>query len=192
VSRRDDRGDASLELLLEDTPPAAAGVPRREPTEGRALQRGGLFALGAVALAAGAWLARPRPAVPPGAAPEPAEAAAEGGLRWPGAPEPARLAIDFDHHLRSGTLEVWVDDELVLEEPIEGRVTQKVLSFRLRKGSVQETLEVAPGTHEVRVQVSWDGRRRSARVTGVFKAGVTRRLDVSVARLTRELALDWR
>lgn len=85
-----------------------------------------------------------------------------------------------------------MDDEPVLEHPIEGRVTQKVLSFRLRKGSVQETLEIAPGPHEVRVQVSWDGRRRNARITGQFKPGVTRRLDVNVDRLTRELTLDWR
>ncbi|HVR72411.1 MAG TPA: hypothetical protein VMT87_16360, partial [Vicinamibacteria bacterium] len=145
----------------------------------------------------GAWLARPRPPAAPAGAEEPpgppaASTLGGGGLRWPGLAEPARLAIDFDHHLRSGTLEVWVDDELVLDEPIEGRVTKKVLSFRLRKGTVQETLEIVPGPHEVRVQVAWDGRRRSARINGEFKAGLTRRLDVSVARLTRELTLDWR
>jgi hypothetical protein len=126
---------------------------------------------------------------PSAADPENASAATPSVGLWPGS---AYLAVDFDHHLRSGTLEVWVDDALVLQEPIEGRVTQKVLSFRLRKGSVQETLEVSPGTHEVRVQVSWEGRRRSSRISGTFKAGVTRRLDVSVARLTRELSLDWR
>jgi serine/threonine-protein kinase len=185
--------DASLELLLEDVPPDAAARARPAASRGG---RTALLALGAAVLLAGGWLAWRRPAAAPAGAGEPGEtvaaAEADGGLRWPGLGEPARLAIDFDHHLRSGLLEVWVDDELVLEEPIEARVAQKVLSFRLRKGSVQQTLDVAPGPHEVRVQVSWDGRRRSARITGAFKAGVTRRLDVSVARLTRELTLDWR
>ena len=181
-------GDASLELLLEDAPPPAWVHPPGALLGGRALS----VALGAAVLVTGGWLAWPRPAAPPAGAGVPRAAAADAGLGGPGLAAPARLAIDFDHHLRSGTLEVWVDDERVLEEPIEGRVAQKVLSFRLRKGSVQETLDVAPGPHEVRVQVSWDGRRRSARITGRFEAGVTRRLDVSVARLTRELTLHWR
>jgi serine/threonine-protein kinase len=175
------------ELELEEEHPApalpAGGSPRRLAPGRRAV-----LALGLGALALGVWLARPRVA-PSAADPENASAATPSVGLWPGS---AYLAVDFDHHLRSGTLEVWVDDALVLQEPIEGRVTQKVLSFRLRKGSVQETLEVSPGTHEVRVQVSWEGRRRSSRISGTFKAGVTRRLDVSVARLTRELSLDWR
>jgi serine/threonine-protein kinase len=202
VSRRVE-AEAPLELLLEDMPPAPPAVTAdrvRQPPGSSPGSRSGLLMVGAAVLAAGGWLAWPRSRTAPGTpAAHPQQAAAAsaasetpGGLRWPGVADQAWLAIDFDHHLRSGTLEVWVDDELVLEEPIEGRVAQKVLSFRLRKGSVEETLDVAPGPHEVRVQVSWDGRRRSARITGHFKAGVTRRLDVSVARLTRELSLDWR
>lgn len=35
------------------------------------------------------------------------------------------------------------------------------------------------------------GRGRSAHISGAFKAGATRRLDVSVSRLTREPALEW-
>jgi hypothetical protein len=192
--------EESLALVLEEDRPGTAtrrsvrvGAPAAYSWRGRSA----LLALGAALLMTGVWLARQRPAPPP---PDPAaggqaRAASDTGgrlLRWPGAEEPARLAVAFDHHLKSGTLEVWVDDALVLEEAIEGRVTQKLLSFRLRKGSVQETLEVAPGPHAIAVQVSWDGRRRSARISGVFKAGATRRLEISVARLTRDLTLDWR
>jgi hypothetical protein len=187
VSRRTDAASQTpLDLLLQDDRPAS---PIR--------RRGALVGAGAAVLVLGAWLARPRPAASPegpagGARAGTASEESASVLRWPGTEEPARLAIDFDHHLKSGTLEVWVDDMLVLEETIEGRVTQRVLSFRLRKGSVQQTLDVTPGPHEVRVQVSWDGRRRSARVSGMFTSGATRRLEISVARLTRELALDWR
>ena len=158
-------------VTLRSPPAPAAPASRR---------RSALLTLGAAVLIMGGWLARPRPTASPGDA-------AVGG-----AEEPARLAIEFDHHLKTGALEVWVDDQLVLEEAIEGRVTQRVLSFRLRKGSVQETLEVAPGPHEIAVHVSWDGRRRSSRIAGVFKPGATRRLEISVARLTRDLTLDWR
>jgi tRNA A-37 threonylcarbamoyl transferase component Bud32 len=183
-----------LELVPDDQPPAAA-PPRATPPATSLPSRRALMALGAAVLAAGAWLARPRSTPPV----DPAQASADapvasprGGVLWRGLSDPAYLAVDFDHHLRSGTLEVWVDDEPVLEEPIEGRVKHKVLSFRLRKGSLQQTLEVAPGVHEVRVQVSWEGRRRSARISGPFHAGATRRLEVSVSRLTRDLTLEWR
>jgi hypothetical protein len=187
------REEDAFELRPEDELPpapssAAASAPAAWP-RALASSRGALFALGLAVLVLGAWLARPH--APP--AGDPGEASADAGASSGGLfSGPAYLAVDFDHHLRSGKLEVWVDDDLVLDEPIEGRVTQKVLSFRLRKGSVQETLEVSPGAHEVRVQVSWEGRRRSSRISGQFKAGITRRLDVTVARLTRELSLDWR
>jgi hypothetical protein len=164
-------GTATLRSAPAPPAPAPLAASRR---------RSALVTLGAAVLIMGGWLARPRPTASPA---DPAAA---------GAGEPARLAIDFEHHLKSGALEVWVDDQLVLEEAIEGRVTQKVLSFRLRKGSVQETLEVAPGPHDIAVHVTWDGRRRSSRIAGVFKPGATRRLEISVARLTRDLTLDWR
>jgi len=191
-------GEAPRERVLEEDRPGTATVRSAPaPAAPASRRRPALVTLGAAALIMGAWLARPRPTASPAdpAAEPQTRAASEAGgglLRWPGSGEPARLAIEFDHHLKSGTLEVWVDDQLVLEEAIEGRVTRKVLSFRLRKGSVQETLEVAPGPHEIAVQVSWDAHRRSSRIAGVFKPGATRRLEISVARLTRDLTLDWR
>jgi serine/threonine-protein kinase len=195
--RTDDVGLESLELVPEDAPPAP--VPARAlaaaPAPATRRPRAWL-ALAVVVLAAGVWLARPRSAPPPD---DPTRASADtpaaperGGGLWRAIAGPAYLAVDFDHHLRSGTLMVWVDDELVLQEPIQGRVKHKVLSFRLRKGSVQQTLDVSPGSHEVRVQIDWDGRRRTARISGQFEAGATRRLDISVARLTRDLTLEWR
>ena len=75
------------------------------------------------------------PVEPARAAPRPAPAPAAGG----------RLAIDFEHHLKSGRLRVWVDGDLVLEEELDARVTKKILSFSVRKGMVDETLEVRPG-----------------------------------------------
>jgi hypothetical protein len=106
--------------------------------------------------------------------------------------ESGRLAIDFDHHLKSGILRVWVDEELVLDDRLDAQVEKKVVLFKVRKGSYKEVLEVPPGTHRVRVQVQWDDNERSESIEGAFTAGRTRRLDVSVGRLRKNLSLEWR
>jgi serine/threonine-protein kinase len=106
--------------------------------------------------------------------------------------EPSRLEIDFEHPLKSGTLKVWLDDELVVEEPLESRVTRKVLALRFRKGRTEKDLEVAPGEHVVRVEVAGDGFDDARRIRGSFESGVTRRLHARVGGLfNRELSLVW-
>lgn len=107
-------------------------------------------------------------------------------------PTPALLAIDFEHHLKSGKIRVWLDKDLVLDEPLDARVTKKILAFTLRKGHVEETLEVPPGPHEVWVEVSWDDNLKTERIPGVFESGKTRTLDVSVGRIRKDLSLDWK
>ena len=106
--------------------------------------------------------------------------------------EPGHLEIDFEHPLRSGTLRVYVDDEQVLEEALSGKVTKKILSFRLRKGSTNQTLDVAPGEHVIRVDVDSTGYDASRRIRGTFKSGETRRLEATVDGLIKkELTLIW-
>jgi hypothetical protein len=109
----------------------------------------------------------------------------------PGAPAdvPGTLAIEFEHHLRHGTLEVWVDGTPVLDEAFDGRVTRKILTFEARRGLVQQQLTLAAGKHEVRVQVRWDDNVKAARISGTFKPGTTRHLDV---KLRRDLSLGWK
>ena len=105
---------------------------------------------------------------------------------------PALLAIDFDHRLKSGTLKLWLDEELALEEKLEGRVSKKILSFKLRKGSVDQLFEVVPGRHKLKVNVSWDDNSKNAWISGNFLAGEKRTLEVSQNLITRDLSLDWR
>jgi serine/threonine protein kinase len=110
----------------------------------------------------------------------------------PTAVEPGHLEIDFEHPLRSGTLRVYVDDEPVLEEALSGKVTRKILSFRLRKGSTNQVLDVAPGEHVIRVEVESSGYDDARRIRGVFKSGETRRLEATVDGLIkRDLTLLW-
>jgi hypothetical protein len=99
------------------------------------------------------------------------------------------LSIDFEHHLRRGTLQVWVDGERVLDESFDGRVTRKILMFERRKGVVQQSLALTPGTHDIRLRVRWDDNVKTARISGAFKPGAVRRLS---ARLGDALELRWR
>jgi hypothetical protein len=121
---------------------------------------------------------------------------AEKGTR--AAPPPAKahpageLAIEFEHHLKHGNLQVWVDDVRVVNDDFDGRVTRKILSFELRKGLVQQRLALAPGRHSVRVTVRWDDNTKTTRISGVFRPGASRKLDVQVSRIGGKLSLAWR
>ena len=105
---------------------------------------------------------------------------------------PGRLQINFDHPLRGGTLRVFVDDEMAFEEPITGQKRKMALLFGLHEGSSRNELEIAPGLHEVRVEVRWDENVRTERIVGNFRPGVTRRLEASLGRIRRDLDLEWK
>jgi hypothetical protein len=106
--------------------------------------------------------------------------------------EPGHLHIDFDHPLEVGTLRVWVDDELVVDQKLTSRVRTEALVFKVRRGNVMELMDVSPGNHEVRVQVKWEDNEKTERISGIFKAGVTKRLEASLGRLRKNLSLDWK
>jgi len=105
----------------------------------------------------------------------------------------AQLEVDLEHPLRSGVLKVWVDDELVVEEPLESRVTEDLFVVKLRAGRERKTVDVTPGQHEVRLEVSGDDFSASRSISGVFESGATRRLGLRVSGLLRkELSVWWR
>jgi serine/threonine protein kinase len=194
--------------------PLRSATPRWQPSSPRPFWRRRstwAFAVGAVALLAlGAALRGPSAPAPRGAG-RPSSSvvpASEPRRERPTpAPEPERtpaaqpeplpaegeglLAIDFEHHLRSGRIQVWVDEDEVLDEALDSRVARKILSLRLRKGAVQDVLPVSAGKHDVRVRVAWSDKVRTRRISGVFTDGQTRRLEVRVSRIFNELSLKW-
>jgi serine/threonine-protein kinase len=103
----------------------------------------------------------------------------------------AGMLVDFQHPLRSGRLRIWVDQQLMLDENLAGRV-KKLLAIKVRQGSVQEQVPLAPGRHEIRVQVDWDDNERSERISGMFKEAQTRRLEVRLGRVRKNLSVDWK
>jgi serine/threonine-protein kinase len=110
----------------------------------------------------------------------------------PAAKAPGQLALHMEHHLKSGTVRVWLDDKLVVEEVLDARVTKKILFFNLRKGVVQEVLKVSPGKHDLKVQVKWDDNAETRRISGTFKSGATRHLEIGISRLGGDLSVAWR
>jgi hypothetical protein len=111
------------------------------------------------------------------------------------APDPAKLAIDFEHSMRSATLRVWVDDAVVMNEALDGRVSREIAGLKVFKGRTSDTLDLAPGRHVVHVEVEWEGSAKSQTIAATFEAGKTRRLQVrlgSLGGLRRNLSLEWR
>jgi predicted Ser/Thr protein kinase len=177
---------ASPETLVDVTPEpsASAAAPLAAPTE-----------------PAGAPTALPTdaPTPSPTAAPTPAPtataAASPRAASTPRArprPEPSRLSVSLEHGLKAGTLRVWVDNELVMDQRLSSRVTKDLLVFKTRSGKAQDVLMLAPGSHRVRVEVKAERDSRSREVTGVFKAGAARSLDVRWGRAKGELGLTWK
>jgi hypothetical protein len=107
-------------------------------------------------------------------------------------PARGRMEISLQHSLESGSIQVWVDDDPVLEKPIEGHVVKKVLNFRQYKGSFNDAVSVPAGDHLIRVQVTGEGFSGSKRIRGAFAGGLTRELRVNVTNWpNRELELSW-
>ena len=177
-------------------PSAVPSAPRAMPSVAPAMpsSRPSDPSLSPVALATPEAFDPPEPILG-GSSPAPAAtdspvAAAVSPREAPSAP--ARLVVEFEHHIRKGRLKVWVDDQPVLDQDLDGRVVRRILSLELRKGVVEESLALDPGPHEVRVQVRWDKNVKSSRIQGTFAAGATRRLDVDVGRLRGNLSLAWK
>jgi hypothetical protein len=172
--------------------------PRRRRDERGLVLAGGVAAgLGLLALLFWTSGRDPAPGSLPVSSPFPAPTSSPGGaLLGPLSSlfpqQPGRLRIDFDHPLRAGTLRVFVDDELALEQGLSGQPRKTALVFKRHEGSFRDELEVAPGLHEVRVEVRWEDNLKTERIVGNFRPGGTRRLEASLGRLRRDLDLEWK
>jgi serine/threonine-protein kinase len=133
----------------------------------------------------------PNPIVeaPPMIAPEAGEPAAEPTSTSDAARSRMRLSVE--HPFENGRLIVWIDGVLVYETKLSAPVSRKIVAFKLREGRAETLLDVAPGPHEVRVEVTWDqGRRASTKVIDVAR-GSTGLLEARVGRMTKDLNLSW-
>jgi len=140
------------------------------------------------------------PAPPPTTAPSPARRVATGTTpaapppapRPEPTPPPARLGIDFEHGLKTGSLAVFVDGRRVMDERLRSQPIGKVLVFERRHGRVARTLPIEPGRRTVRVRVEWEDHERSETTVARFRGGGTRTLVARLKPVTRSLSLEWR
>jgi serine/threonine protein kinase len=96
--------------------------------------------------------------------------------------ESSHLDLVVEHSLKDGTLRVWVDRRLVLEQNLDGRARR-----------MTTTLDLEPGGHDVEVQLAWDDKEKTERIRGDFRAGATRRLRAKLGGLLllKSLSLEW-
>jgi hypothetical protein len=107
------------------------------------------------------------------------------------APAPARIVVDVEHPLESGRLRMWLDDEELLVDRLKGEVTKNLVLFKLRTGVLTEVLDLAPGRHRFKVEVSWSDQVRSEEIPARFQPGETYRLEIRLGRMKKDLSLRW-
>jgi hypothetical protein len=187
--RADAPGQETARLATVLSAAAGTGVIRADGPSGSRRRRTLFLGLGAVALvAAGAAAALLAPwrgrsaVVSPNSVPPSTETSVL----------PGQLEITVQHALKTGVLKVWVDDKLVLEEGLEGRVSKKILGYKEHKGTLKETVDVPAGDRTIRVQVEGDGFTGSRRIRGTFASGARRRLYAEISGLfKKDLKLGW-
>jgi eukaryotic-like serine/threonine-protein kinase len=103
----------------------------------------------------------------------------------------SRLRLTVEHPFEIGRLIVWIDGVLVHETKLQAAGSKRIVAFRVREGRAEKLLEVEPGPHEVRVEVTWDqGRRVATKVVDVAPRS-TGLLEVRVGRVSKDLSLAW-
>ena len=101
----------------------------------------------------------------------------------------AGLRLKVQHSLRGGQISVWVDGELAYSGNLVGNSKRKFGVIPTVQGSLSETLPVATGTHQIKVQVVSDSGVRESTVIGDFTHNGLRALSVIASR--DDLSLNW-
>jgi serine/threonine-protein kinase len=111
----------------------------------------------------------------------------------PATPPPlaaARLALALDPSLKQGRLRVFVDGTLRLEKKLgKGGVVR----VALRPNTPSRTaIDLAPGVHDVKVEVAWDDNVRTERLRATFRPGDRRVLAARLRGFFKTtLSLRW-
>jgi serine/threonine protein kinase len=93
---------------------------------------------------------------------------------------PALLEIEVEHKFAEAHLSIWVDDSLTYTHTLEGTDKKRLVVFHQVQGHEFHAMQLSPGKHLVRVQVSSGaaGSEQSAAVTGEFVSGKEKMLHV--------------
>ena len=102
------------------------------------------------------------------------------------------LAIDFEYPLKDGRLAVWIDGKLSLDQDLTGSASKNLVGVTTHKGSLEKTVRVGAGRHQVKVRVAWDDNVKEETLAATFTAGSTRRLEIRLGRILKNLSVDWK
>jgi serine/threonine-protein kinase len=135
----------------------------------------------------------PAPATP--ALESPTATASNAGVAPAAASSPeagkSRLRLSVEHPFENGRLIVWIDGVLVYEMKLQAPVSKRVVGVKVREGHAEKMLDLEPGRHEVRVEVTWEQDRRVSTKVVDVAAGSTGLLEVRVGRMSKDLKLEW-
>jgi hypothetical protein len=83
---------------------------------------------------------------------------------------PAMLEIEVEHKFAEAHLTIWVDDSLTYTRTLEGTDKKHLVVFHQIQGHEFHAMQLSPGKHLLRVQVTSDepSYDQSATVTGDF------------------------
>jgi eukaryotic-like serine/threonine-protein kinase len=139
--------------------------------------------------------ARPTPRAPTAAISPPATdvsvAAEVAPVPSPDTAGRTRMRLNVEHPFENGRLIVWIDGVLAVEAKLQAPVSKKIVAIKVREGRLGTVIDVEPGRHEVRVEVTWDQERRVATKVADVALGSTGLLDVRVGRISKDLTLQW-
>jgi serine/threonine protein kinase len=97
----------------------------------------------------------------------------------------SHVKLAVEHSLENGRLIVWVDGVLALEARLRAETAKK------SGGRLERVLDVDPGRHEVKVEVSWDEKRRLETQIVDVAPKTTGLLSVRLGGLIKGLGLQW-
>jgi len=121
------------------------------------------------------------PTVSPAASPDTSPATAPATSP---ATAPATLEIEVEHRFAEAQLSIWVDDRLTYTHQLEGTDKKHLVVFHHVQGHEFHAMQVSPGKHSLKVQVTSDGAAydQSATAEGEFVSGLESVLRINFSK----------
>jgi serine/threonine protein kinase len=97
---------------------------------------------------------------------------------------PAMLEIEVEHKFAEANLSIWVDDQLAFTHALEGTDKKRLVVFHHVQGHEFHAIQISPGKHQLRVQVTSDAANspQSATVAGDFATGTEQMLHIQFGK----------
>jgi serine/threonine protein kinase len=92
------------------------------------------------------------------------------------------LDIEVDHKFAEAHLSIWVDGQLSYTRTLEGLDKKRLVLFHHVQGHQIHSMQVPPGNHHLRVQVTADANSFDQMITGDFSGGNEKLLRISFGK----------